>query len=156
MPDHWGYKLCTVRDVLAWIATTSPLCCQRQVSSGNACLQSSPCRRQLRLKPLHAQNPCCCLTQSEVAIVLFIRVSFCSMPPRRSARLAAQKAPLETISLDDGDTDNLVSANFDCADCGESGASIHTPLCNYATHKGCNDDGVDAPCVFCQRTCAIW
>ena len=73
----------------------------------------------------------------------------------RSARLAAQKAPLETISLDDGDTDNLVSANFDCADCGESGASIHTPLCNYAAHKGCNDDGVDAPCVFCQRTCAI-
>ena len=40
------------------------------------------------------------------------------MPPRHSARLAAQRAPPEAISLDDDDTDSLVSANFDCAVCG--------------------------------------
>ena len=58
------------------------------------------------------------------------------MPPRRSARLAAQRAPPEAISLDDDDTDSLVSASFDCAVCGEVGASIHVLCCSYAAHKG--------------------
>ena len=36
-------RLCAVRDVLAWNATTRPpLCCQRQVSSGNANISSHP------------------------------------------------------------------------------------------------------------------
>ena len=39
------------------------------------------------------------------------------MPPRRSARLAAH--PPEAISLNDDDTDSLVSVGFDCAVCGE-------------------------------------
>ena len=70
------------------------------------------------------------------------------MPPRRSARLAAQRAPPEAISLDDDDTDSLVSASFDCAVSGEVGASIHVPCCSYAAHRGCIDDGVDASCVL--------
>ena len=57
----------------------------------------------------------------------------------------------EAISLDDDDTDSLVSASFDCAVCGEVGASFHVPCCSCAAHRGCIDDGVDASCVFYQR-----
>ena len=63
--------------------------------------------------------------------------------------MAAQRAHPEAISLDDDDTDSLVSASFDCAVGGEVGVSIHVPCCSYAAHRECIDDGVDASCVFC-------
>ena len=78
-------------------------------------------------------------------LVLFVCAVQCRV------RLAAQRAHPVAISLDDDDTDSIVSASFECAICGEPGAPIHIHCCSYAAHRGCIDDGVDVSCPFCQR-----
>ena len=74
-----------------------------------------------------------------------------SMPPRRSARLAAQRASQECVRLDDGDVESVESGSFLCAVCGDPGATIHIPCCSFGAHRDCVDDGVDAICPFCDR-----
>ena len=104
------------------------------------------------LKPFHARSPCCCLTHGEVSVVSVSSFVACLInDARRNARLPAQRATPEVISLGDDDTDSLVSTGFECAVCGEQGASIHIPCCSYAPHRVCIDDGVDAFCPYCQR-----
>ena len=85
----------------------------------------------------------------------FVQPDLQSMPPRRSARSAAQRALQECVHLDDDDVESVEYCPFVCAVCGDPGAKIDVPCCSFGAHRDCIDDGVDAICHFCDRDCAM-